>query len=383
MRQKRRIPAMTTRLVFTPVALVLTLIGRAPAQVPDTELKQKGLSGNPVFEGWYADPEAIVFGDEYWIYPTWSDDYGPQSQPASRERTPGQRRAINRQYLKQTYFDAFSSGDLVRWRKHPRVLDIKDVKWAEYALWAPSIIQANGKYYLFFAANDIQSDQEPGGIGVAVADQPAGPFKDAIGRPLIDKFHNKAQPIDPFVFRDTDGRHYLFYGGWRHCNVARLGPDLMSLVPFEDGTTFKEITPEKYVEGPFVFERGGKYYLMWSEGGWQGPDYSVAYAVADSVLGPFKRAGKILQQDPSVATGAGHHSVIKIADSDTWYIVYHRRPLNTRNGNHREVCIDYMRFNTDGAIQPVQITSEGVKAHPLTQAKPAADSAGTGSRPRE
>ena len=329
------------------------------------------LSGNPVIEGWYADPEAIVYGDEYWIYPTYSDDYGDSRQIIDEAAlTPRQKLAINKQYLKQTFLDAFSSKDLVHWKKHPRVLEIKNVKWAEFALWAPSVIHANGKYYLFFGANDIQSDREEGGIGVATSDRPEGPFVDAIGKPLINKFHNGAQPIDQFVFRDDDGQHYLFYGGWRHCNVVRLSADLLSLVPFADGTMFKEITPERYVEGPFMFKRNGKYYLMWSEGGWQGPDYSVAYAMADSPLGPFARIGKILQQDPQVATGAGHHSVIPVPGSDRWYIVYHRRPLGTRNGNHREVCIDPMQFNPDGTIQPVKITKEGVKARPLGQANP-------------
>ena len=64
---------------------------------------------------------------------------------------------------------------------------------------------------------------------------------------------------------------------------------------FEDGTLYKEVTPEKYVEGPFMLKRNGKYYFMWSEGGWTGPDYCVAYAIADSPFGPFKREAKILQ----------------------------------------------------------------------------------------
>jgi beta-xylosidase len=339
---------------------------RALAQKPNAELQRRGMSGNPVIEGWYADPEAIVYGSEYWIYPTYSDDYGASQQALDEAAlTPRQKLAINKQYLKQTFMDAFSSRDLVHWEKHPRVLDIRNVKWAEFALWAPSVINANGKYYLFFGANDIQGDQEHGGIGVAVADKPAGPFVDAIGAPLVDKFVNGAQPIDPFVFQDDDGQHYLYYGGWRHCNVVRLKPDLLGLAPLPDGSMFKELTPENYVEGPFVFKRQGKYYLMWSEGGWQGPNYSVAYAIADSPLGPFTRIGKILQQDPAVATGAGHHSVIPVPGSDTWYIVYHRRPLGTTNGNHREVCIDEMHFNADGTIQPVKITFEGVKARPI------------------
>jgi hypothetical protein len=363
-----------TRLPVLAVVFLTLATGTvryALAQKPNADLKRKGMSGNPVIEGWYADPEAIVYGKEYWIYPTYSDDYGTPQQPLNQAAlTPRQKLAINKQYLKQTFIDAFSSKDLVHWKRHPRVLEIRNIKWAEFALWAPSVIRANRKYYLFFGANDIQSDREHGGIGVAVASKPAGPYVDALGAPLIDKFVNGAQPIDPFVFRDDDGEHYLYYGGWRHCNVVRLKPDLLGIAPLPDGSLYKEITPAQYVEGPFVFKRQGKYYLMWSEGGWQGPNYSVAYAIGDSPTGPFSRVGKVLQQDAGVATGAGHHSVIPVPGSDTWYIVYHRRPLGTKNGNHREVCIDTMRFNPDGSIQPVRITFEGVKARRVPAGAP-------------
>lgn len=323
--------------------------------------------GNPVFEGWYADPEGIIFGDEYWIYPTLSDVFGEPDKPSklSEQQLEAQKKTINKQYLVQTYFDAFSSKDLVNWTKHRHVLDISDIKWAAFSLWAPSIIKANNQYYLFFGANDIQSDKEYGGIGVAVADNPAGPFKDALGKPLINKFYNNAQPIDQFIFHDDDGQYYIYYGGWRHCNVAKMNNDLLSVRAFDDGETFKEVTPESYVEGPFMFKRNGKYYFMWSEGGWTGPDYSVAYAIADSPVGPFNRIDKILKQDPKVATGAGHHSVINIPGTDEWYIIYHRRPLTTKNGAHREVCIDRMYFDEEGKIKPVKITVEGVKARLL------------------
>lgn len=295
-------------------------------------------SGNPVFPGWYADPEGIIFNKTFWIYPTFSAPYN-----------------------KQVHMDAFSSKDLVTWNKHPNIIDTSAVKWAKRAMWAPSIIEKDKKYYLFFGANDIQNDNEKGGIGVAVADRPEGPFKDYLGKPLIDKFHNGAQPIDQFVFRDKDGQHYLFYGGWKHCNVAKLKSDFTGFEPFQDGKIFHEITPEGYVEGPFMFIRNGKYYFMWSEGGWTGPNYSVAYAIADSPFGPFERVGKILQQDPKVATGAGHHSVIQVPGKDEWYIVYHRRPLTETDGNHRETCIDVMSFDEKGMINPVKITREGVK----------------------
>jgi hypothetical protein len=104
---------------------------------------------------------------------------------------------------------------------------------------------------------------------------------------------------------------------------------------------------------------------MWSEGGWTGPDYCVAYAVSDNPMGPFKRVGKILQQDPDIARGAGHHSVIAIPGTDKYYIVYHRRPLTETDGNSRETCIDEMNFDEKGYIKPVKITKEGVKRQRL------------------
>lgn len=299
-------------------------------------------NNNPIFKGWYADPEGIIFDKTYWVYPTFSA-----------------------RYEDQVFLDAFSSKDLTHWTKHARILDTTAVKWAKKAIWAPSIIKNKNKYFLFFGANDIQSDNEIGGIGVAVASKPEGPYKDYLGKPLVDKFYNGAQPIDQFVFRDKDGQCYLIYGGWRHCNIAKLKPDFTGFIPFEDKTVFKEITPENYVEGPFMFIKNNKYYFMWSEGGWTGPDYCVAYAIADSPMGPFKRIGKILEQDNKIAVGAGHHSIIKTPDSDKYFIVYHRRPITETHANSRETCIEEMFFDENGFIKPVTITDEGVKEHLL------------------
>lgn len=86
-------------------------------------------------------------------------------------------RIINR------FFDAFSSPDLINWTKHSSVLDSAAIKWAKRAMWAPAVVEKNRKYYFFFGANDIQSNKEYGGIGVAVADKPEGPFKDYLGKP--------------------------------------------------------------------------------------------------------------------------------------------------------------------------------------------------------
>ncbi|MCS4226100.1 glycoside hydrolase family 43 protein [Sphingobacterium sp. BIGb0165] len=295
---------------------------------------------NPVIRGNYADPEGIIYGNKYWIFPTYSAPYE-----------------------EQIFFDAFSSSDLTSWTKHSRVLQNNQVTWAKKAMWAPAVLENKGKYYLFFSANDVHQG-EIGGIGVAVADKPEGPYTDLLGKPLINDIINGAQPIDQFVFKDKDGTFYMYYGGWKHCNMVKLKPDFTGLLPFEDGTYYKEITPKDYVEGPFMFIKNGKYYFMWSEGGWTGPDYKVAYAIANSPFGPFERIGTILERDPKVAVGAGHHSVIKVPNKDKYFIVYHRRPLGKEGANERVTCIEEMKFDKNGHILPVEMTFKGVK-YPL------------------
>ena len=319
------------KLFYSTVFFLFVTAMYSIAQIPT--------SGNPIIKGWYADPEAAIFKDRYWIYPTYSD-----------------------KYEKQVFFDAFSSKNLVQWKTHHKILDTAAIKWTRRAMWAPAIVQKDKQYFLFFAANDIQSNNEYGGIGVAVANKPEGPFKDYLGKPLIDKFYNGAQPIDQFVFKDPNGQYYIIYGGWQHCNIAKLKNDFTGIVPFSDSTLFKEITPKGYVEGPFMFMRNNKYYFMWSEGGWTGPDYSVAYAIADTPFGPFERVGKILQQDSAIATGAGHHSVMHHAKKDLWYIVYHRRPLGEKAANNRATCIEQLFFDDKGFILPVKLSFTGVPA---------------------
>ena len=315
--------------VFVLLALVATGLPVAPAAAagPDFSTAE---AGNPFVDGWYADPDVAVYGNTYWVFPTTS-----------------------KTYAEQTYLDAFSSTDLVTWTKHPNVLTTASVSWATRAVWAPAPIARNGRYYLYFAANDIQNNSQLGGIGVAVADQPQGPYRDAIGRPLVSQFVNGAQPIDQDVFIDDDGQAYMYYGGWGHANVVRLNADMTSLGQFPDGSTYKEITPSGYVEGAQMFKRGGRYYLMWSEGGWTGPDYSVSYAIANSPTGPFTKLDKVLAQDAAVARGSGHNSVINVPGTDIWYIVYHRRPLSETDGNHRQLAYDRMTFNPDGTIQRI------------------------------
>ena len=142
-------------------------------------------SGNPIFPGWYSDPEAVIWEGEYWVFPT-------ASLP----------------FEEQTYMDAFSSKDLVNWTKHEHIVDTTEVKWIWQAMWSPAVIEKDGYYYLFICGNDMYADGD-GGIGYVRADKPGGPYKDILGRPLLDKIINGAQPIDQYIFRDDDGTFYM------------------------------------------------------------------------------------------------------------------------------------------------------------------------------
>lgn len=306
-------------------------------------------SGNPLFPGWYADPEIALLDSLYWIFPTYSSAFEDQ-----------------------VFLDAFSSPDLINWTKHDRIIDTALIHWADSAMWAPCLVQKNEKYYLFFAANDLQTPESKwynpsvhpsnmiGGIGIAQAFDPGGPYTDFLGEPLIGKVLKGAQPIDQFVFEEK-GHYYIIYGGWGHCNLALLNDDFTNLIPFKSGDLVKEITPDGYVEGPVLFKKDDSYYLMWSEGGWTNQSYRVAYGTSDSLTGPFERRGTVLQMDPKIAGGAGHHSVFNIPCTDEWYIVYHRRPIPNKGRDHRVTCIDRMYFDDKGNILPVKMTFQGVE----------------------
>lgn len=294
------------------------------------------MTGNPLFGGWYADPELHFFAGRYYVYPTGSADFASQAS-----------------------FECWSSTDLTDWRNEGVILDFKDVPWStNFAAWAPSCAEKDGKYFFYFSAGD------GAGLGVAVSDSPAGPFRDAIGRPLVGFYPHGAQPIDAHCFVDDDGQAYLYFGGHRHCVVAPLTPTMCAF-----NRDFREITPSPdYVEAPFMVKRRGVYYLMWSEGGWGDHTYLAAYGVSDNPYGPFKYGGRILENHPEVANGAGHHSVLRLPGTDDeWVICYHRRPLGETNAHHRVTCLDRLVFKGDGSIAPVTLTHEGVPARPAPQ----------------
>ena len=288
---------------------------------------------NPIVDGWYADPEARRYGDKYYIYATGSKV--------------------------KNNLDAFSSSDLVNWEKHEAIIEMEEFPHVHKCVWAPTIIEKNGKYYLIFASNDIHSNEEPGGLEIAVSDQPQGPFHAFIEGSLVPEFHNGAQPIDAHLFKDDDGTIYLIYGGWGHCNIAIMNEEMTGFIPHEDGTIFKEITPPDYIEGPCMFKKDGKYYFMWSSGNWTSGTYRVNTAYADTPYGPLEDYNTILcTGDCEFDNGPGHNGYFYLPEEDLYLIAYHRHHADETNYNARFMCIDAMHFDENGKILPVVMTKE-------------------------
>lgn len=289
---------------------------------------------NPIIAGHHADPEIRRYEGRYWIY-------------ATRSFTD---------YTLQRNLDAFSSDDLVTWRKHPDIIAMEDFPWIEKAVWAPTIHRhTDGRYFLIFASNDITHSDQRGGLEIAVSDCPGGPFRGFLGRPMLNDFVNGAQPIDAHLFEDHDGTVYLYYGGWGHCNVMRMNKDMAGFEPFPDGNLFHEITPPGYVEAPCMILRHGIYHFMWSSGNWARPSYHVSAAQASSPLGPFDAGYPILCSQPGVIEGPGHHSCLRYQEPDEWLIAYHRRIPGITDPGARFLCLDRMAFNGD-RIVPVKMT---------------------------
>ena len=274
-----------------------------------------------VLPGATADPHIAVFGDTFCLYPT-SD--GPGWNPPA--------------------FHGWTSKDLKHWKDAGVILDLpRDTKWAKGQAWAPAIATKNGKFYFYYSANQ--------NIGVAVADNPMGPFKEPLGKPLVAKGEYRCQAIDPMVFVDDDGSAYFYFGQGK-CMAVKLNDDMISF----DRQAVKAIELAGYNEGAFVHKRKGIYYLSWSEHDTRDPRYSVAYATSTSPLGPYqKAAGNPILQQKGEIKAAGHHSIVQIPGRDEWVVAYHRFHVPGGDGYNRETCISPLRHDAKGDIIPVNI----------------------------
>ena len=285
---------------------------------------------NPIVTEWYADPEARVYGGILYLYVTCS-----------------------REFDKQCNLDVLVSADFQKYEIRREILDISTFVGAKRAIWAPTVIQKNNRYYIIFSANDIHYDGEPGGLYIGVSDKPDGVFCNIFsdGRPLLNKIIHGAQPIDAHLFDDGDVI-YLYYGGWGHLNVCIMNETMDGFIPFSDGEIYREITPENYVEAPCMMKKDKKYYLMYSSGDWGNGTYSVHYGVAERPDQRVRDEGVILSAS-TLADGPGHNGYFNL-NGET-YIAYHRRIVGDSVSYHRWVCVDKL-FIENERIKPIIMT---------------------------
>ena len=292
---------------------------------------------NPLIRNMYsADPSARVFGDSVYVFP--SHDI---------LATAGHGRIG---WFCMEDYHVFASKDLTEWKDDGIIVSQTTVPWTKrdgYSMWAPDCIYRNGKYYFYFPATPDSILYGRGfAIGVAVADKPWGPF---IPRPTpIKNVHG----IDPNVFIDKDGQAYLF---WSQGNIfaAKLKDNMLELA--SDPVILQDLPAKGLKEGPWLFERNGRYYLTFPHV--ENKIERLEYAMGDNPLGPFKMTGVIMDESPT-GCWTNHHSVIQFKNQ--WYLFYHHNDYSPQFDKARSIRADSLTFNNDGTIKKVVPTLRGI-----------------------
>jgi hypothetical protein len=291
---------------------------------------------NPIITDQFtADPAARVFNGRVYVYPS-HDIRAPES-------------FTRKDWFCMEDYHVFSSSNLTDWTDHGVIVTQEKVEWvnpASYSMWAPDCIERKGKYYFYFPANVKPGSGRGFGIGVAVADNPAGPF---IPQPEpIKNVHG----IDPCTFIDKDGQAYIYYSLGK-IFAAKLNDNMLELA--SEPVVMEDLPKQGLVEGPFLFERNGIYYMTYPHV--QNTIERLEYAIGDNPMGPFKVTGVIMDELPS-GCWTNQPSIIEF--SNQWYLFYHDNDLSPKFDKNRSVRVDSLFFNPDGTIQKVRPTLRGV-----------------------
>lgn len=278
-----------------------------PTQVPTLA---PGMFVNPVLNYDFPDPDILKVGDTYYAYAT---NAGPTNIQAAR------------------------SQDLVHWESLSGALPALPL-WARAQAgltWAPDVTTgADSKtYVMYYVTRDEASDKQC--IGVATSDMPDGAFRStgaANEKPFICQ-STEGGSIDPASFTDEDGSRYILWKNDGNCcgvetriYIQKVSADGLQL----EGEPTRLIKNDavwegNLVEGPTLWKQNGKYYLFYSANAYNTERYAVGYAVADSILGPYRKADKpilVTDMQNGAAFGPGGQDVVLDKDGDTW-MVYH------------------------------------------------------------
>ena len=308
--------------LFLLVALIINITGNLLAQNPF------------IMDQYTADPSARVFGDRIYVYP---------SHDILAEEGKGR---IG--WFCMEDYHVFSSDNLTDWTDHGVIFSQDNVPWVNskaYAFWAPDCIYNNSKYFFYFPAPAKDTTLGRGfSIGVAVSDNPYGPFI-----PQLEPIKG-VRGIDPNPFIDKDGQAYLYWSAG-NIFVAKLKDNMLELdsEPF----VIPNLPETGLKEGPYMFERNGIYYLTYPHV--EDSTERLEYAIGDNPMGPFSVAGVIM--DEKTGCWTNHQSIIEFKNQ--WYLFYHHNDLSPHFDKNRSARIDSLFFNEDGTIQKVIPTLRG------------------------
>ena len=309
---------------------------------------------NPVIRDQFtADPTARVFNNKVYLYP--SHDIVPPE---------GQRQ----DWFCMEDYHVFSSENLTDWTDHGVIVTQNKVPWVRpdsYSMWAPDCVERNGKYYFYFPS--APKDGRGFGVGVAIADNPEGPF---IPEPEPIKGING---IDPCVLLASDGNAYIFWGAGRCAKLKDNMKEIADDTPTETvkwgdrefemkGVNCLKGLPSRQAEGPFAFEYNGNYYLTYPYV--RENTEVLGYAMSKNPMGPYEYKGLIMPEHEN-GCWTNHHSIVNYKGQ--WYLFYHQNAFSPRDDKRRSVQIDKLYFNPDGTIQEVKKTMRGVGINQATE----------------
>jgi len=294
---------------------------------------------NPIFKYPGGDPFILKDGKDYYLSMT--------------EHRPGFHG-----------FFMYHSTDLENWDEPVEVFDLnKDTTWAKSRAWAPSMLKHNGYYYLAFSA-----DQQ---IGIAVCDSPMGRYRDLYGAPLVPYYQYGFQTIDPCLFKDDDGKTYMFFGqGKCYLYELELTPESCKIVgdPIDISETFYRQSSHQYTdfdvsiynEAPDIVKIGDRYLFSWAIYDVLDYRYSVRYAWSNKITGPFMMPvdyehDNIVLQGHHGITGCGHAC---ITEKDGEYYIFYGRHNRKGGMFSREMCAEKIQFIDDDHIIAIPTKSE-------------------------
>jgi len=295
---------------------------------------------NPIIrDAFTSDPAPLVYKGTVYLYTGHDEDKGNV-------------------FYKMNDWRCYTSKDMKNWTFHGSLLSYKDFKWAKGDAWASQVIEKKGKFYWYVAIQ--HNDTKPGkAIGVAVADSPLGPFKDAKGSAVVTEEMTPSKTpwddIDPTVFTEKDGTTWICWGN-TNCYLAKLKPNMVEL----DGP-IQRIPLPYYVEGPWLHKRKNLYYLTYASFAGKKGSEDISYATAPSIAGPWTPRG--LLTGCAANSFTIHPGIIEFKKQ--WYLFYHNGKLTLPDGEtgasfRRSVCVDRLYYNKDGTMKPVEQTVDGV-----------------------